>query len=95
MPLGVLAATVKFPSTSTLIGPCVSGVTSVLAVVTAFVFKVSFPKTFPAGVGELLVATIVAGSSTASIKLSTTTVATAVSQFAGTAPVSHNSYVMV
>ena len=84
MPLGVLAATLRLPSISTLIGPCVDGVTSVLAMVTNCPFRVSFPSTFPADVGRFDVATVTAGSFTASIAFETTTTAVAVSQFDGT-----------
>ena len=87
----MFGATVKLPSTSTLNGPFEPGVTSVAAIVAGEPFKVSFPKTLPAGVGVAPEATVVAGSSTASIGLRTVTVAIAVSQLAGTATVSHNS----
>ena len=82
MPLGVFGATVKVPFASILNGPEVTGVTSVLVVVTATPFSVSFDSTLPP------VAAIV--SSLATIGLPTTTVAIAVSQFAGVAPTSHN-----
>ena len=82
VPDGVFGATVKFPLASTLSGPVVIGVTSVFAVVTAAPFKVSFVNTLPP-----VDATV---SSLATIGLVTTTVAVAVSQFAGVAPTSHN-----
>ena len=80
VPLGVFGATVKFPLASTLNGPLVTGVTSVLAGVTATPFNVSLAVTFPPVDGIV--------SSLATIGLATTTVATAVSQFAGFAPTS-------
>ena len=87
VPDGVFGATVKFPLASTLNGPLVTGVTSVLAVVTGFPFKVSFPNTLPPVDG---IVSLVAING-----LATTTVAVAVSQLAGLAPTSHNWYVMV
>ena len=47
VPLGVFGATVKFPSASIVNGPFETGVTSVLVVVTATPFKVSFVITLP------------------------------------------------
>ena len=62
-------------------GPVVTGVTFEFVAVTGTPFKVSFPVTFPPVDGTV--------SLFASIVLATTTVATAVSQFAGDAA-SHN-----
>src|SRR5699024_7780480 len=87
VPLGVFGATVKFPSASIVNGPSVTGVTSVLVVLTRFPFKVSFVITLPP------VEAVV--SSLATIPLLTTTVAIAVSQFAGFAPTSQIVYVIV
>ena len=81
VPLGVLAATVSTPLASMLKGPVVIGVTSVFADVTALPFKVSFAVTSPPVDGTV--------SSFATIVFPTTTVAVAVSQFAGFAPTSH------
>ena len=83
VPLGVLAATVTNPSASMLNGPVVNGVTFVLVVVAAMLLKVSFVNTFNAVTIVLFDATVTDGSFTASIGLFTTTVAVAVSQFAG------------
>ena len=82
VPLGVFGATVKLPFASILNGLVVIGVTSVLDVVTAAPFSVSFDSTLPPV--EAMV------SSLATIGLSTTTVDIAVSQFAGVAPTSQN-----
>ena len=79
-----MAANVKTPFASILNGPVVTGVTSVLAPVTGLLFKVSFVVTFSTTVGILPVATLTAGSFTASIGFETTTIAVAVSQFDGT-----------
>lgn len=100
VPLTVFGATDTFPSTSILNGPLVEAVTLVFAVVTATPFKVSFAKAFKATTTLLLEAIVTAGSLTASITFTTTTVAVAVSQLAGLtfAPVvrsaSHNWYVI-
>ena len=83
VPLGVLAATVTIPSALILNGPVVSSVTLVLVVVTATPFLVSFAKAFKAVTTVLFDAMVTDGSATASIALATTTVAVAVSQFAG------------
>ena len=79
----MFGATVKTPSTSTLNGPEVTGVTSVFNVVTGCPFNVSFVVTFPPVDG---IVSVLATSG-----FNTTTVAIAVSQFDGFAPVSHNS----
>ena len=63
----MLAARVKLPSISTLNGPVVIGVTSVLATVTTIVFKVSLSVTFNIILGVVAVATNVGPSFTASI----------------------------
>ena len=87
VPLGVFAATVTIPLASILNGPLLAGVTSVLAVVTVVPFNVSFPKTLPPVAGNV--------SLVATSTFATTTVAVAVLQLAGFAPVSHISYVIV
>jgi hypothetical protein len=91
VPVGVFAANVKTPSESILNGPVVTGVTSVLAAVTKMPFKVSFVVTVPTVVTLVDAGTFYVGSSFARIGFNTTTVAIAVSQFAGLAPTSHNS----
>jgi hypothetical protein len=63
-------------------GPVVNGVTLVLVVV-AMLLNVSFVNAFNAVTTVLFEATVTDGSFTASIGLFTTTVAVAVSQFAG------------
>jgi hypothetical protein len=83
VPLGVLAATVTIPLASMLNGPVVNGVTLVLVVVAAMPLNVSFVNAFNAVTTVLFEATVTDGSFTASIGLFTTTVAVAVSQFAG------------
>jgi hypothetical protein len=82
VPLGVLAATVTIPLASMLNGPVVNGVTLVLVVVAAMLLNVSFVNAFNAAT-VLFDATVTDGSFTASTGLFTTTVAVAVSQFAG------------
>jgi hypothetical protein len=82
VPLGVLAATVTIPLASMLNGPVVNGVTLVLVVVAAMLLNVSFVNAFNAVTTVLFDATVTDGSFTAS-GLFTTTVAVAVSQFAG------------
>ncbi|SPE78013.1 hypothetical protein FLACOL_02027 [Flavobacterium columnare] len=63
-----MAATVIFPSESTLNGPVVTGVTLVLAEVTATPFNVSFVVTFPGTVTiAFVLATVTFGSFTATI----------------------------
>ncbi len=83
VPEAVFAANIKLPSTSTLKGPSVTGVTSLLVAVTNEPFKVSFDVTFCMVIGVVPDATVVRPSSTASIEFKTTTVAVAISQFAG------------
>ena len=83
VPLGVLAATVTIPSALILRGPVVNGVTFVLVVVAAMPLKVSFANAFKAVTIVLFEATVTDGSFIASIGLATTTVAVALSQFAG------------
>jgi hypothetical protein len=81
--LYVLAATVTIPLASMLNGPVVNGVTLVLVVV-CVPLNVSFVNAFNAVTTTVLFeATVTDGSFTASIGLFTTTVAVAVSQFAG------------
>jgi hypothetical protein len=77
-----LAATVTIPLASMLNGPVVNGVTLVL-VVAAMPLNVSFVNAFNAVTTVLFDATVTDGSFTASTGLFTTTVAVAVSQFAG------------
>jgi hypothetical protein len=77
-----LAATVTIPLASMLNGPVVNGVTLVLVVVAAMPL-VSFVNAFNAVTTVLFDATVTDGSFTASTGLFTTTVAVAVSQFAG------------
>ena len=88
----VFGAKVKIPLASILNGPVVIGVTSVLAVVTATPFRVSLIVTSPTVVAVEVLGVCVGKvvSSIASIGFNTTTVAVAVSQFDGFAPVSHN-----
>ena len=86
----MLAATVTIPLASMLNGPVVNGVTFVLVVVAAIPAKVSFVKAFNAVTTAFVEATVTGPSFTASTGFATTTVAVAVSQFAGVAPTSHN-----
>ena len=81
----MFAAKVITPLASTLKGPVVIGVTLVLAAVTGTPFKVSFPVTLPGTVVTTVPDGMVTGNPfTASMTFATTTVAVAVSQFAGT-----------
>ena len=91
MPLGVLAARVKTPLLSTLKGPAIIEVTTLFAAETNCEFKVSLAVTFKTVLGEFPETTVGGKSFIASIVLFITTVAVAVSQFAGFAPTSHNS----
>ncbi|MCJ1806557.1 hypothetical protein MRP92_06470 [Flavobacterium covae] len=94
VPLAVPGWIVTLPSASIRIGPVVTGVTSVLAVVTATPFNVSAPfpllaKTLPATVVAVAeVATVPKLSSLAINSFLTSTVILAVLQFTGVAPVS-------
>jgi hypothetical protein len=67
---------------ASMLGPVVNGVTLVLVVVAAMLLNVSFVNAFNAVTTVLFDATVTDGSF-ASIGLFTTTVAVAVSQFAG------------
>ena len=95
MPAGVPGGTVMVPSGFNVNPPgTVTGVKVISPGTTGTPFKVSFTSTL--GVFPPSNPLIGAGvSSTASIGATTSTVAVAVSQFTGEAPVSHNWYVMV
>ncbi len=85
VPLGVFGARVNTPSLSILNGPLVTGVTSVLVLVTGTPFKVSFVVTLPIVVGAVVLGVcVVFVCSIACIGLTAVIVSVTVSQFAGT-----------
>ena len=91
IPLGVFAARVTSPFTSTLNGPDVPAVTTVLAAVTDAPFKVSFIFTFPIDADADPEDFVPKSSLTATRPFTTLTSATAVLQFAGFADFSQIS----